>query len=297
MAILSVYRTFDESGTADGLKTEEQISFLVEVDDSPISGSEILGADDGITSIPSVNELVGSSRVTSQSYARDTDNPNHYKVTCKLSDAAPEQSQGSDKVNVDIKVKTVKTEEVVYLDRNKKPIVNAAGQPFSNQPTKTYFDEQITVSFNTGKVDQTNIDKCKGTTNTNAVKMTVRGYPRTFEAGSLKFDDYSVSSQVTEGGEYTWNVEYIFMHRKDLWKRKVLNMGRLQRVSGALVHCVVGGHEATEDVPLDKDGKQIVDNAIAPAKLITEAAAGERCYIEFEIADAASFSGLTRGIR
>ena len=167
-----------------------------------------------------------------------------------------------------------------------------------NQPTKTYYDERLTVSFRTGKVDQQNIEQCRGNVNSDSITLTVKGYPRTFAAKTLKLEDTPISSVIVDK-DYNWDVEYVMDYRKDTWARKILNMGRVQipAANKDIAPIYVGQQLATEDVPLDKNGKAIVDGKVVAAKKVSDAAAGERCYLEFSIENEVSFGGLLRGVK
>jgi hypothetical protein len=303
VSVVAVFQNFDESASLDQLyKSDRQLSFLVVVDDVQDGGTIILDAEDGITRIPLVNELVGGYRVASKEYKRDSDNPLHFRVTAKLSNSANDKAKpsGKEKLNVQIKVSTEPFEEAVYLDRNKRPICNSAGQPFSNQPTKTFYDEKISVTFDTGEVDQASIEATKGKINSNTVSLTIRGLRRSFAPGTLRFIDSpysSKTSQTPQGEEYIWSVEYTLAYRADKWTRKILNMGRMQKVNNELTHIYIGNQLATEDVPLDKDGRALVDAIVEVAVPIVTAARGQRCYTEFDIEDQASFAALLNGVR
>lgn len=300
MAIVGVYQIPDESGDRDDKRTERTLTFNVFVD-AIEADEDVLEASDGITTIPPVNAVIKGYRVQKKDFKRSQDEPLLSVVTCHLSDALAELSKpsGKEKTNIDIDIADEPYEEPVYLDRNNKPIANTAGQPFSNQPTKTYYDERITVSFTTGEVDQANIETCRGNTNSGTVSMTVKGYKRSFAANTLKLVSTPVKVRVVEGSDYNWDVKYVLVYRKDTWTRKILSMGRMQKDGGKLVPIYLpkSATPCTEDVPLDKDGKAIIDGAVAVAKKVSEAGAGERCYVEAEIEKQVSFSGLLSGIK
>lgn len=304
MSVENVYQLLEESGNQDADRTESDLTYRVMTDDPATPAADVLSASVDGMSIPDVGDEVGDSRVVSKDYRRDADNPNLFTVTCKLSDADPdaEQPTGDEKVNASIKVSTVVYEEPVYLDRDDKPIVNTAGQPFSNQPTKCYYDERITVSFRTGTVDQTNIDKCRGNVNSDVINLNVRGYRRTFAVGTLRLVDTPISSVVVRG-QYCWDVEYVMDYRADGWTRKILSTGAMQKGNAGQPRLIKIdlGDTAISDVPLDMNGKAILDGLIAVAKPLdgtgdNAPSPGDRVYIKFKIDKEAAYGPLLSGV-
>jgi hypothetical protein len=309
MAVVGVDKIFEgERLSEDQKQVEHVLAYSVEVDDQNDGTIDVRNADDGTTSIPPVNsiEIDSGLRVKSKSVERDAENPHFFTVTITLNNAADDQQKsgnGTEKLSVDVRVTTELYEEVVYIDHNKKAVTNAAGQPFSNQPTKTYYDERVTITFKTAVVDQASIDACKGYTNSNAVTVNIRGYHRTFAVGTLKMVDSSVGTRVSETASL-FDMAYVLMFRKDGWKRKIMNMGRMQPGSGGSggLVAIVGkdGKDVTEDVPLDKNGKGILDGLFGVAlkeKSDPTLAAGERCYIEFDLTNGpADYGTLLHGV-
>lgn len=298
MAVTYVSQQPNTSGSQNADGSDDNLTFLVVFDDaSTATGAEAMSADAG-DRVPQVGEIADGKRVTELSYSRDADNPHVFTVTATLSSSQPEQNEG-DKAEVSIDIASEKFEEVVYLDFNRKPIMNPAGQVFTNQPTKTYSDERISVSFKTATVPQAAIDRCIQQVNSGTVTMTVKGYPRRFATGTLKFDDYRVSAVVVADA-FWWQVSYTLLYRRDGWKKRIIAMGMNERKeAGAELTAIrdKNGIEVSSDVPLDKDGKAIKDVNIATvAKLITDAAAGELCYQEFQMEDRVSFTSLLSGI-
>jgi hypothetical protein len=304
--VLNVEKLFEgERLSQDQKHVEHVLAWGVEVDDAATATTvSVLEANDGTTSIPPVNaiELAGGFRIKSKSVERDADNPNLFTVTAVLSNAADDQQQsgnGGEKLSIDVRVTTDVYEEPTYIDGAGVPICNAAGQPFSNTPTRTYYDDRIAITFRTAVVDQVSIDSCKGKTNSTPHTLTIRGYRRQFAVGTLKLVDAPVGTRVAQG-EFLFDVAYTILHRRDGWKRKILNMGRMERsgTAGGLVNIRLKDRsDCTEDVPLDKDGKAIIDGIVGAAVNITAAAAGQRCYIEFDIEGRTSFANLLSGIR
>src|SRR5688572_11308959 len=121
-------------GRQDGDGSEDRFDYLVVFDEAATAtGADALEADDGTTRIPADNELIGTQRVSDKTYRRDSDNPNFFIVSVTLSSGEPEESDG-DKRGVQVSVSDSVVDEVVYYDKDNKPIVNTAGQPFTNQP-------------------------------------------------------------------------------------------------------------------------------------------------------------------
>jgi hypothetical protein len=305
MALVAVKKTFEERLNENDTRTEFVWSYQVEyasaTDATIIDAST---ADDGTTAIPAKSATVTVSgftyRVKTKDVERDADNPHVFTARVTISDAEDDQQSGGgsggEKLNVDLQIDDEVSEEPVYTDRNDKPIVNTAGQPFSNQPTKRIFDERVTINFQTGLVDQHNIELCKGRVNKSAVTVSVRGYTRTFAKGTLLMVGSPLRSRISDGTGI-FDVSYTFLWRADGWTRKIVHMGRMEKGGAGLQEIRdKGGQPVSEDTPLDKDGKGIVDGLVTQAILITTAAAGQRCFSQFDIEFEAEFAGLLSGI-
>jgi hypothetical protein len=314
MAVIDVVRIFEgEQLSQDRKHTEYTRVYRVETDD-PTDNAFVVGdASANGETVPPTNgiELATGLRVTDKKVVRDGENPTFHTITVTLSNAADDKQtsgNGKQKLNVDIKVNGITYEEPVYLDKDKNPVANTVGEPFANQPTRTYYDHRITVSFDTQVVDQDNIDLCLGYPNAAPVTVNVRGYRRSFATGTLKLADYSVTNRISEG-VYFWHVEYVFDYRKDGWKKKILNTGFKAKHTGQpgrLFKICFGTSTTPVETPISKNGWAIIDSSVGVCKAesdpsivggTSETNPGDRCYREFELVANASYAGLLVGIR
>jgi hypothetical protein len=314
MSVLSVTQIFGgEKFNRDVKRREKVWVYRVITDSADMEPEEVETASDGATSIPAVDTAIGRYRVKSADADRDEENPFVFRVSVTLSDAQDEPQGGGNsagnKFNQDITITTEPYEEPVYFDIDGQAITNSAGQPFSNQPTRTYYDERIVISFDTQAVDTANIDKCKGNLNSNTINVDIKGYKRKIAKGTLKMVDSRQSARPSDA-DFIWHCEYSFLCRKDGWKRKILSVGRMQLI-GAVegepghtrVNCTTEhGDHVTEDVPLDLYGKQVPPEHLFEAAKVGNddtspdpAVYGHPCYFEYAIEPSANFAGLLTG--
>ncbi len=126
-------------------------------------------------------------------------------------------------------------------------VVNSARQLASHKIPREIYDEQITVSFDTGVIDQSNIQACRGRTNSEEITLNVPGngsesYTRTFPPYSLKLIKVTqkttvnlYSTDTTTGiSDPFWSMEYVFIYRDlTLWpcgfNAQIVDIGLFQK--------------------------------------------------------------------
>lgn len=290
MGVVKVYRTFEESVTSSDTPGESW-SYLVEFDDKATPLASALTASVGGTAIPHKGTVSGGLTVTQVEARRDRDNPTLAQVTVTWgipSDGGGGGSGGEGdpgvKWNATISVEGVEFRETVTQDKDGKNIENSAKQPFDPPLEQTYYDEQVTVSFNSWLVDLNNIEATRGKINSASVTMTVNGLTRTFAAKTLKLTAAKYTTTVGDGGQTYWDIDYTLLYRKDGWKRKVVDRGYYERIGGKLIQIKDQyGEPVTSPSYLDGTGKKLSQGADAVLK-------------EFELDKDVSFTGLFTGL-
>jgi hypothetical protein len=119
-------------------------------------------------------------------------------------------------------VRAIEVTEKVSVDKDGNAILNAAGEPYDDV-TKTFYDEEITISFKTLNPPVDAIADLKGKTNDASCEFTINGVTRTFPENTLKFFDWEYSYSDSEAGY--WTVSLKFYERPDGWTRFFINEG------------------------------------------------------------------------
>ena len=109
------------------------------------------------------------------------------------------------------------------------PIINSAGVQSTSTLPRSYCDEEITLSFSTYTVDQSNIGLCRETTNFDTVSINIDGYSRTFDPYTLYLERISQSSSLnlfntnlTTTQNY-WKMGYTLLYRKGGWNVQIVD--------------------------------------------------------------------------
>jgi hypothetical protein len=276
--------------TSDGKTSEVTLVYKVEYTDATATALEASLANDGTTAIPAKRgPVTGYTGVTvrNKSADRDEENPNWFVVTIKADNSRGDEEKPAGtgvRWNKDIQIGGIGYTEPVYKTRTGAKVANAAGQTFDPQPTKTYYDEEIRVSYDTDLVDHDGIKPLRGKINEGTVSVTVNGHTFSWDTLTLMLTDAQVSS-VFQDGAFYWHVEIVMQFRRDGWIRKILNQGMMQlHTNGVDLEHIKDkyGVEVTEQVPLDAGGRKL-------------AVGGTPVYLEFDVEDLASFNPLFVG--
>jgi len=111
-------------------------------------------------------------------------------------------------------------------DKDDKAITNSAGQPFDNPPTKTYYDEEVNVSFllnPSGGLDVSTLRNYRG--KVNSTTTTLAGVGNTaYAPRQLKVDSVDLDTLIV-GGYAFWQVCIRFIARIDTYCEKLLDHG------------------------------------------------------------------------
>src|SRR5665213_1673823 len=94
-----------------------------------------------------------------------------YRVQVDYS-SRPQPKPGS-KWDVTVNIDGAGVTESLNHDGAGKAIVNSAGQPFSQQPTRTYFDNIYRIGFKSTTLDVASIDALQGSLNSAAFSLNI----------------------------------------------------------------------------------------------------------------------------
>ncbi|HEV7281058.1 MAG TPA: hypothetical protein VGN57_12710 [Pirellulaceae bacterium] len=170
--------------------------------------------------------------------------------------------------------------EAVQKDKNDKPILNKAGEPFEQAVERTLSLRTISITRNESSFDEENAADFENTVNSSSIWGKEKG-------------TVLCESITAEGPNYYgsclkyWTVTYEFVVKKDGWKRKILNAGFKHFESASSDELVIakdGDDEVTKPVLLKEDGtrqkEKDEDGVLIPH------------YLEFEIEEERPFSSL-----
>lgn len=126
------------------------------------------------------------------------------------------------KMNFQLDVDGVEVVQDAYQDAFGNPIVNSAGRFFDPTLQATFYDEKISIIFDSSTVDTSNIDACRGLVNGAACTLSVAAlnWSRTFQPRQLKLRNarYTSSIQgpltVASGTPPVFRISYDLLYRK-----------------------------------------------------------------------------------
>jgi hypothetical protein len=133
-------------------------------------------------------------------------------------------------------LKSVAYPQTVYYDKDNNPIVNSAGQSFDPALTKTFYDIQFTMTWQSFTVPPiSTIYGALGQTNSDSVTLGAGGWTQSFTERQLKLDDADVSFEY-QGSTPIWSGSVTMTARSDTFVDKLLDEGYCTRNgSGQLV--------------------------------------------------------------
>lgn len=191
MAVVKVYRTFEEEGD----NVSEVHRYVVQVDSRTDTVQTARTASDGTTSIPAQGSvLAGTGWLADVTARRRPKDPMWFDVTVTykapaFGGPAEEKPSEGGKWNKTIRGRGVVYEEEVFQDRDGVDIVNTAGDRYAHGVLHEYHDEEFVVEFDTNEYDLDYLAQCRGKLNESQVTLTVKGVTRTFDAETLKLVD------------------------------------------------------------------------------------------------------------
>lgn len=179
------------------------------------------------------------------------------------------QPANTGKWNITISIDGMPVTEPIAYDSTGKAIVNSAGQQFSNQPTRTKYDNVYRVAFQSNKIDIATIDELEGTLNAAEFTLQVKslGFKKTFEAQSTQLVRCPSTTTLT-GDPKTpafWNVEYELHYRRPIvspidgstqsgWTLFILDQGYAKSSGGATPDAILDGNHNPLNSPQYLDG-------------------------------------------
>jgi len=181
--------------------------------------TEIFSATDGTTegTIPVTGSYSGGYFLTDK--AGKWVGPCIWEVTCNW-------TYPTSPFGVPIyRISGVQWQQPASYDKDNKAIVNSAGQPFDNPPSKTYYDEEVNVSFllnPSGGLDISTLRNYRG--KVNSTTCTLSGNNTAYAARQLKVDSVDLDTVIV-GGYAFWQVCIRFLSRVDTFQDVLLDHG------------------------------------------------------------------------
>ena len=214
----------------------------------------------------------------------DKRNPWVYRCTVEYSTETPDPDQENreednpldDTPEIDLDGEIIMYP--MFRDRNDKLIANTALQPITGVQEERAI-EVLTINRNEAVRNSIRDRKYRNTVN----KYAWSGAP----PGTLKIRSIKATRQYRNQILF-WKYNYVIAYNEKGWQPKVLNAGTMQYVPGSgssiqKVACLDSHNErVTEPVPIDIDGKQIIESALPDAAI----------YLTFNTLNETDFSQL-----
>jgi len=206
----------------------------------------------------------------------------YYQVDCTWSRIPGAKTDPTYQVN------GIRIEEPAYYDIENKPILNSAGQIFDPPLVKTYYDQEILVSFTMQKIDAPLLESFRGKVNENSV--TLKGIEMTYPARSLMVAEiqYSNTWQANYGQagvtNDSWRIDVRFQARRDKFITKVLNQGwNTKNPTTDELTTIVDRHgeRLQQQSMLDTNGQKLEDGA-------------DPVFLDFKLEPEADFTNLLK---
>jgi|SRR5579884_2881997 len=249
-----------------GVVTITAQQYWLVVFDSKVSDPTLCyGASDGRNTIPDVGKPYPNganltcNRVQPMLDPQSAGNLYHVQVDYST---RPQGGGQQDKWDINVSIDGAPVAETLFHDGNGTAIANSAGQNFSQQPTRTYFDGVYRVSFKSKTLNVAAIDALQGSLNLNAFTLSIPslGFTKLFEAQSVELARCPTSTVLS--GDPTrpvyWQAEYEFYYRKPIkspidgslvsgWTIFMLDQGYCELTGGNLVPIT----DSTTGLPLN----------------------------------------------
>ncbi len=156
----------------------------------------------------------------------------------------------------------------IQMDANGESIVNFLGEVPNPPLTRVQYDMQFNISFSTDSFDQTNIEACKGKTNSETVVLTVGGVGWTSDPGSLVFQCPPLQEAYDNNGIRFCQTTYQLLYRSDGWVDRIPTISNEQNYTPGTGTITIGpilnGHSQPEHERfyLDSDGLPIKTSGV-----------------------------------
>jgi hypothetical protein len=291
MAISKVQRVYssDDDGQqlrqdrADTVEKTQRWEYWVETSTIQEIDNTIRNASAGSTTIPAIGATHPTDTTLvciGKSVRRDAKQPRVFYVS--LDWGAPTKPEtAATEWNVELSVSGIEYRQKAEFDSDNAPIVNSAGAPFEPGVEKSYYDEQLTISFNSTTVPAALLRAARGKVNSDSVSITVLGQTFAYDARQLKCTVADYQS-VYESGTAYWRVNFVFLARDDYWTDSILDQGYYtQDASGNLV---INKDKNGEPLPT----QQLLDGGGG----LAADADGTPYYIDFEVEEEVAFATL-----
>ena len=287
--------------------TQQRILTMVAVDDG--SGSQptvqsATTASAGGNSIPIVGAVYTVEGqawyVCTQTYPkRSTESPFVFEVQCTYTRKFVIQPEGQTRWNIKLAISGSEFTQTTYKGTDPDTgddvdVVNSAGQAFDPSVDKSWYDEQITVSYKT--LSPPDFSTLRGCTNSDSVNFTIGGVSRSYDVNQLLLKEANMSTTLTLGDGTTpvWDVSCTLLGRKDTFTRHILDQGYCELVDGKLRQIFDKYTQPlSAPVKLDGHGNQLgtgADTGDGPSN------PPDPVYLKFNIEDQAALSPVFDGL-
>lgn len=163
-------------------------------------------------------------------------------------------------------------ERIIWADVDGNPILNSAGDPFSDPVTIDDSRPVLRVTRNEATFDPALVDLYRDKVNSGAFCGAPAGYVKmAAPTAELAFNP--------DAGGFYYVVTYEFHFNRDGWKKSILDQGFAEKVSGKLKPIMNQGQKVDEPVPLNGSGARLP-------------VGGTAVFLEFDVYEEADFSAL-----
>jgi len=252
--------------------------FLVTCTQNVASPYALYGATDGVDAVPSLGDahpddadaFVSSASLKANMMQRNADGKWVFQVELTYETVVGSGSLDPNPLTrpAEISVGGETITADTFLDRNGKPIVNSAGDPFETFLQKEDGDLTIEITRNESSFDVVRAAQYKHAINDSSI--TIIGV--SFSARQLKMGIIN-AQKIKENGTTYWKVRYPLKARFDGFRVKVADMGYNQLIAGTPKkrdQILANGLPVDRPWPLDGAGAKKPNPDDAPATLTFE---------------------------
>ena len=268
MAIVEVKLKTESKDLADGVWTGVRI-FSVETDSLDDTVDDVKDADDGTTAIPDIGDAwAGGSSLKARGYAIRHDYDEHplfYEVTVNYSS----KDDGSSTIENPLSRPTQysyedsQAQEPYFRDTDDNPVVNSAGDDFTDLPARDSAEGVIVITRNVASFNDLTAEGYRN--KINSANKTINSV--TYATGTLRIVGWSASGPNEENGVTFWTETIRIAKRAAGWDHVFEDRGlnQLDDDDKRIPILDANNVQVTVPYPLNGSGAAQATPATAPA--------------------------------
>jgi hypothetical protein len=198
-----------------------------------ITPNEAMTASDGTNSIPTMGAyyaIGGTDYWLCNNIIprRDQTSPFLFYVQVQFLRKLAVKPEGKSKWSAEISFSGEKYQQDAFVDIFGDAITNSAGDTFDPSVKRTYYDEVLTLQYQT--TSPPDLRDYRGYCNESTLTLDLAGVSRSYDTRTLMLSDGEISTTLTLGDSNTsptpvWTVKLVFLNREDTFVECVLDRG------------------------------------------------------------------------